>query len=222
MMRSLMSVAAVLTAAGTAAAHPVLQFDVNSFRAQSMNSSGVPAAFGGVSHTGSVAFSAGQGALAGVFIQTAPAGPFNNAGLSSSFSMTGFTGEVELVNGMVTGGNLALALNNGDTYTAQISGVGSVSTFVGGGFTIQALTHGGLFSDAMFGNVNIAEWFNSQGVNGLLGSLLQFNFRPDAQGLASSDMDIFVDAAVIPLPPAAYMGLATMAGVIAVRRLRRG
>ena len=166
-----LSVAAAMALAGTVSANPVLQFDVNSFHAQSMSSAGAPTAFGGVSHTGSVNFSAGNGTLEGVFIQSAPAGPFVNAGLSG-FTMSGFTGRIDLVDGMVTGGNLALSLNSGDTYTAQITpGVGAVSTFIGGGFKIESITHGGLFSDAAFGNVDVSQWFNNQGINGLLGSL---------------------------------------------------
>jgi hypothetical protein len=168
-----------------------------------------------------VNFSAGTGTLEGVFIQTVASGPFMNAGLSG-FTMTGFNGRINLTNGMVTGGDLTLTLNNGDSYTTQItSGVGAVSTFVGGGFKIESLTNGGRFNDATFGNVNAAAWFNNQGLNGLLGSLLQFNFNPTATGLASSDMDIFVNASVIPLPPSAYIGLATLGGIMAVRRLRR-
>jgi hypothetical protein len=201
-----------------ASATPVLQFDVNSFSTQAFNSSNVASPFGGLTHTGSVHFSLGVGVLNGIFIQSTPGGPFNNANWVGS--MTNFTGQVNLNNGQVTGGSITINVASGDSYTCNITpGSGFVSTFVGGGFKIEALTRNGLFSDSMFSNVNVAPWFNAQGANGLPGSFLQFNFNPNANGAASSDMDLFVD--VVPLPPSAWAGLATLAGAIAVCRIRQ-
>lgn len=200
-------------------AAPVLQFDVNSFSTQARNNANANVAFGGLSHTGNVQFSAGSGVLAGIFIQATTPGPFVNAGFAGS-TMTGFSGQVNLNNGQVTGGSITLTISNGDSYTCLIKpNVGAVSSFVGGGFKIEALTTNGLFNDAQFGNVNVNPWFSSQGANGLLGSFLQFNFNPNAQGAATSDMDLFVD--VVPLPPAAWAGLATLAGAMVVRRIRK-
>jgi hypothetical protein len=208
-----------LAVASAAVATPTLQFDLNSFGTQAYNSAGAPSAFGGLSHTGSVQFSLGSGALAGIFIRTVPNGAFTNAGFSGS-TLDSFTGQVNLTNGAVTGGSITVHISNGDSYTTNItSGSGSVSTFVGGGFKIEALTNNGFFNDAQFGNVNVGPWFAAQSGGGLFGSFLQFNFNPNASGAASSDMDLFVD--VVPLPPAAWAGMATIAGVIAVRKLRR-
>jgi hypothetical protein len=213
------AVAAFVASSGAAMAAPVLQFDVNSFSTQARNAANVNSAFGGLSHTGNVQFSAGAGVLAGIFIQAVNPGPFVNANFAGS-TMTGFSGQVNLNNGQVTGGSITLTISNGDSYTCNITpGVGQVTTFVGGGFKIEALTRNGLFNDAQFGNVNVAPWFNNQGGNGLLGSFLQFNFNPNAQGAATSDMDLFVD--VVPLPPAAWAGLATLAGAMVVRRIRK-
>lgn len=212
------AVAGSLMAAAAASATPVLQIDVNSFQAQAVNAGGAPTAFGGLTHTGALQFSIGQGHLVGAFIQSMPFGPFLNAGLAG-VTLTGFSGQVNLVNGLVTGGNITLEISSGDSYTCLISpGSGAVSTYVGGGYKIEALTHGGMFSDSMFGNVDITPWYNAQGIAGLFGSLLEFNFDPDPTGAASSDMDIFVD--VVPLPPAAYAGLGTLAGAVVLRRIR--
>ncbi|MFN0132414.1 MAG: hypothetical protein ACKVW3_07790 [Phycisphaerales bacterium] len=212
---------AMVLAAGTAAnAVPVLQMDINSFTAQARNGAGANVAFGGTTHTGSVAFSmAGSTMLNSIAIQSVQNGPFVNAGFSGS--LFNFTGVVNLVNGAVTGGNLVVSVNSGtDNYSASISnGSGFVSTYVGGGFKIEALTFGGLFSDANFGNVNVSPWFAAQTPNGLLGSFLQFNFAPDATGKATADMDLFVD--VVPLPPAAWAGLTLMGGILGFRRLRK-
>jgi hypothetical protein len=220
-MRIAIGIAAVLAVAGTAAAVPTLQMDLNAFHTQAVNSGGGNTAFGGLSHTGAVQFSVGSGLLAGVYRQDNVAGPFMNQNFAG-FTLSGFTGQINLVNGMVTGGNMLLTLNNGDTFTTAITpGVGAVSTFVGGGFKIEALTRQGFFNDSTFGNVNVTDWFANQGVGGLIGSLLQFNFDPNATGFASSDMDLFIDAQIIPLPPAAWTGLATLIGVVGIRRLRR-
>lgn len=136
-------------------------------------------------------------------------------------TLANFTGVINLNNGMVTGGNISVAAG-GDTYTAQITpNVGSVSPYVGGGFKIEGLTFDGMFSSSTFAGVDVAPWFNAQTIGGLLGSFLQFNFRPDNGGFAYSDIDLFVNAEVVPLPPAGWAGLATLAGVMVAGHLRR-
>ena len=131
-----------------------------------------------------------------------------------------FGGEVDLVHGPVTGGNILIRINNNDQYACNITpGSGAVSNFIGGGFKVEGLSRNGFFNDAQFGNVNVAPWFNAQGLNGLMGSFLQFNFNPNAQGVSNADMDYFVDA--VPLPVGAWAGLATLVGVVVVRRVRR-
>jgi hypothetical protein len=199
-------------------AEPVLQFDVNSIGVQITNSGGANSAFGGLSHNGAVNFSIRPSTiLLEVAVRSSPNGPFVNQAFSGTIS--NFTGSVNLSNGIVTGGSIALAVNgNTDSYTAQIvPNVGRVKTYVGGGFIVQGLTFQGAFTDASFGNVNVAPWFAANG--GLLGSFLQFNFNPDATGAGFSDMDIFVDA--VPLPAAAWAGLCTLAGLATVQWARR-
>jgi hypothetical protein len=216
---SVSALIAVLAAAGTVSASPVLQFDVNQFHVQAYNGAGAASPFGGLTHTGSVHFSDGQGVLNGIFIQTVLNGPFVNAGFAG-FTLTTFSGQINLVNGQITGGNIVIGLNNADSYICDISpNSGNVTNYIGGGFKVEGLTRAGFFNDAQFGNVNVAPWFNAQGVGGLFGSFLQFNFNPNAQGASNADMDYFVD--VVPLPPAAWAGLATLAGVMVARRIRR-
>lgn len=214
-------VSGVLLAAGAASATPILQFDVNQFHFQARNGAGAASPFGGLSHTGSVQFSytANVTVLNGVFVQSVASGPFVNQNFSGS--LANFTGQITLSNGQVTGGNIAISINGGtDTFTTNIQGgVGQVSTFVGGGYKIEGLTAGGLFSDAAFGNVNVTPWFNAQTPSGLLGSFLQFNFDPNSDGSGNADMDLFVD--VVPIPPALYTGMATLGGAMIARRLRR-
>jgi hypothetical protein len=211
----------VLLAAAAATATPTLQLDVNGFQIQAVDGAGASTAFGGLTHTGALKFSFTQNVteLQAVLAQTVPAGPFVNQGFSGT--LANFSGQVNLVNGQVTGGSIVVSVNGGaDTYQTNImSWSGQVASYVGGGYKIEGLTSGGAFSDSMFGNVDVSPWFAVQGGGGLLGSFLEFNFDPDAQGAGYSDMDLFVE--VVPLPPAVLTGMATLGGIVAVRRIRR-
>src|SRR5678816_1652433 len=155
MKKLLTGAALVLSAGAVASATPVLQFDVNSFGAQATNSGGTNTPFGGVTHTGSVKFSLGNGFLGGIFIQSVANGPFASAGFAG-FTLSNFSGQVDLVNGQVTGGSMLIKISNNDQYTCNITpGSGFVSTFVGGGFKIEALTKQSFFNDGVYGNVNV-------------------------------------------------------------------
>lgn len=214
------AVATVLAAGTAASADMVLHMDINNIRSQSTNASGANAPFGGLSHTGAVNFSFQSSItqLAGMDIQTDNAPPVDQ---HMSGVLTNFTGSIQLSNGMVTGGSINVTAG-GDSYTAQITpNVGAVSPFVGGGFKIEGLTFNGQFSGGSFAGVDVTPWFNSQTLGGLLGSFLQFNFRPDNDGFAYSDIDLFVNAQVVPLPPAGWAGLATLAGVMVGGYIRR-
>ena len=215
MKKTLLAAAAlVLSAGAVATATPTLQFDVNGFNAQASGTVNT-------SFTGSITISKGAGLLNDVAIRSVANGPFVSQG-TGGFPLGAFSGVINFVNGLVTGGNIVLQNTNNpiDAYTCNITpSSGSITTFVGGGFKIEALTRNGLFSDASFGSINVSPWFNIQGAQGLPGSFLQFNFSPNANNFATSDMDLFCD--VVPLPAAVWGGLATLGGVIAVRRLRR-
>jgi hypothetical protein len=223
-MRKVLGAAvATVLAAGTAASAEMtmtLQLDINGIAVQAQSAAGQNSAFGGLSHTGSLNFDFAQGVthLLGMFSQTNFNAPVN---LGFNGQLTGFSGIINLSNGQVAGDNLSVTVNGTDTYTAQITpGVGAVSHFVGGGYKVQGLTFDGMFSSSMFGNVDISPWFNMQTVQGgLPGSFLSFNFNPNASGAAFADMDVFVE--VIPLPPAAWTGLATLAGVMFAGYMKR-
>jgi hypothetical protein len=200
-----MGIAAALATAATAVASPVLHIDVNSINAQSQVS-GVNAAFGGLNATGSVVFSANGGSVVALESLPAIGGAATPLGLTSP--LTNFSGQINLANGVVTGGTMRVDVASGDFYQTSITpNSGSVGTFVGGGYTIQGLTFNGQFQDALFGNVNIAQWFGQT----LGGSFLQFNFNPNANGSSAADVDIYVQA--VPLPSAALAGLSTLAGL---------
>jgi hypothetical protein len=203
------SVAAVLGCVSAASASMTLQMDLNALGLQVRDAGGAPVAFGGLSHTGSVELSQGAfGYMAGIYVD----------GVNQNFvgSLTAMSGTIELLNGNVTGGSLTVTVNGADTYTADISNVGNVSSYVGGGYILQGLTVNGAFSSAMYGNVNVAPW----NTGGLMGSFLKFNFNPDAGGSGYADIDLFVN--VIPLPPGVYMGAALIGGMVLIRRVRAG
>ena len=215
------AVATVLAAGAAANAAMTLQFDVNGIRVTTTGSSGAPSAFGGLTHTGSVNFSFASNVTRLVDIAVS-----NGGGVPQSQgfngTLTNFTGNVNMSGGQVTGGSITISIAGGDSYTAQIvSNVGAVSNYIGGGYKIEGLTFNGQFTDATFGNVDVAPWFNAQTLGGLLGSFLQFNFNPNASGESFADMDIFVNSEVIPLPPAAWTGLATLSGLMFAGYVRR-
>jgi hypothetical protein len=207
------ALAGVLCASATALANPVLQMDLNGFNAQA-TTGGNPSSFGGVTHTGAVVLTQGTGVLHAIAVSAGPSQPFIDQGFSGT--LTGLTGQIDMVNGQVMGGSLTVSINGGaDTYTTSIAAAGYVTPYIGGGYKIEGLLIGGTFSDSQFGNVGVAPWT----LGSLSGSFLQFNFTPDANGAASADMDLFVQ--VVPLPPSALSGLATMAGLAFAVRLKR-
>jgi len=222
MVRAAVCIVGALLGGGIAWAGPILQFDLNGVSAQALNASGQASAFGGLSHTGRVKFSAGLGSLAGMFSQAAMGSASANLNFNTgAFSVSSFNGEIVLNQGKVTGGSLTLTISNGDSYTCQLVGAsGQVSKFVGGGYKIEGLTKSGFFSDAQFGNVAVQQWFNAQGAAGLWGSFLQFQFNPNVLGASTADLDWFVD--VVPLPTAAWAGMVGLGLVAARRRLRKG
>ena len=214
------AVGTVLAAGSAAWAAPVFHFDINGITVQATTAGSGTSAFGGLSHTGSLIFGFQPGAshIEGIDIQETIGGAPQHQNFTGS--LTNFTGTVNLVDGHVTGGNFTVTAG-GDTYSADVvPNVGAVSNYVGGGFKLEGLTFNGHFSDNTFGNIDVSQWFNVQNqLNGLIGSFLQFNWQPNANGFSNADMDIFVD--VVPLPPAAWTGLATLAGIGLTGYIRR-
>ncbi len=213
---------AIIASAGitaAAVASPTLQLDLNALAIQVKDANGNNSAFGGTGHSGKVMLDKGSfGVLFAVGLQSIPNGPFVNQGFSGT--LFDVDGEILLSGGNVVGGFLDIFVDGGaDSYTCKIvNGQGSVKpSLIGGGFTIDGLTFEGKFSGPFFSNVDVSQFFNAQGVGGLPGSFLQFNFDPNASGAGFADIDAFV---TVPLPPAAWAGLATLAGVMAFRRLR--
>jgi MYXO-CTERM domain-containing protein len=217
-------IAAAVTMMGLAApcalGQRTMQFDVNGLDFQARNSAGAPAPFGGVTHTGSFVLNdvIPPSLLVDLAIRAAPGAPFL---AQPSQNMTDFTMVINLSSGNVTGGTLSIDINGGpsgggDRYSASLSAAGGVEPFVGGGFMIEGLSTTGMFSDALFGPIDIADFVEAEGGAGLNGSFLAFRINPDATGAGNADIDAFVTA---PTPGAAVcLGLG---GLVALRRRRR-
>lgn len=204
-------------------AQRVMQLDLNNLGYMSLNAAGGQAPFGGVTHTGSfwmmdtlpitqlvdIAMNTGGGPFA-----SQPGGPWN---------LTDAEIRVDLLNGQVTGGIIRVDINGGpsvggDRYSASIAPVGHVSTFVGGGFLLEALSVGGTFSDASFGPVGVADFFASQGTPPFLqGSFLTFKINPDANGAGFADTDMWISS--VPTPGTLACGF--LAAAVMCRRRRR-
>jgi len=196
--------AALMCAQSGLAQTRVMQFDMNNLAFQARNGQGAPAAFGGLSHTGSIVFSEQlpTSELVSVLMR-AGAGPFvPQPGTPWALSTSTLT--ITLNNGVVTGGSMNLEIDGGpslggDSYSASINPGGTVNTFVGGGFTIEGLASDGLFSDTSFGPVGVADFVSAQtGAPFLNGSFLAFRIQPNANGAGYADIDAFVSN--IPAP----------------------
>lgn len=208
----------------------VLQFDVNAITAQAYagpNGSGGTSAFGGQwtgvpgqGHTGSIVLATGtNSALADLLINGI------SQSITPTWSLGSFSGTINLVDGVVTGGGFSLSATDGsstDTYSAVILGGSGIVTGVGGTppnqtapFSISGLTFAGTFSSNSFAGVDVSQWFAYSGA--LPGNFFNFDYTPQSNGLDDSvDIDIFV---AIPLPSAGLMGLAGL-GLLGVRRRR--
>lgn len=213
------AIAASSMVAASASAQATVAFDINNFDYQFFDSSGA-AGFGGTEHDGRVEWS----------FRTAPPtviadartgeqgrfGPLDPASLGQD--LKDFTGSLDITGGDITSGSFTVTLANDDTYTAQLSG-GSIQELTVGGWTLDGLTFDGAFSDDQFGDIDVSEFFAIQGSPGMLpGSFFKFRFEPDASASGTADMEVYV---LVPLPPAAYAGMATLAGVMGISYLRR-
>jgi hypothetical protein len=208
-----LAAAAVIALAGTtASAQRSIQFDLNYLPFQVVDDNGNNAPFGGVNHTGSIIYDVDAGSLfAGVFIKDPP-NPYQK---QNSFSET--LGDVDIIidllNGVPTGGSVLVELDNGDSFTADITGGAKVEPFVGGGWKVDVLTSNGGFSDADWGGVPVADFFAAG--NTLAGSFLAFKINPEADGSGEGDIDLFH---TVPAPGS--IACIALAGLVALRRRR--
>lgn len=205
-MKTAIVCAGLLTAAGSVAVaqEETLQLDLNQLAYQVFDIQGMPSSFDGETHTGAVTLWAdGPSALLKVLIREAPGLPFVNQ-TSYSGDLTGLAITLELDNGAVVGGDVSIEIDDGpgsggDLYTAFVlDGAGSVKATAIGGYTIDALTFEGAFSDDNFGGVDILPWYVAQASQvALEGSLYQFNFDPSPTGEGHADIDMFT---TVPTP----------------------
>lgn len=215
------AIAASSMIAASASAQATLAFDINNFNYQFFDSSGA-AGFGGDEHDGRVEWSYRTDPP--TVIADARTGSEGRFGLLEPAdlgqSLKNFTGNLEFTSGNVSGGSFTVTLDNDDTYTAQLNGAsGSIQELTIGGWTLDGLTFDGEFNDEFFGDINVSELFAQSGApDGLPGAFFKFRFEPDASASGTADMEVYV---LVPLPPAAYAGLATLAGVMGVSYLRR-
>lgn len=195
--------AALLASCGVANAATEVAIDINSLTAQ-FNGVGPF----GVTSTGAIVLTVDTNSvLAGVEIDGTTQAILANA-------LSGFSGQIDLVGGVVTGGFINITTVDGGYGAAVVGGTGVVSVQAGQGFKIDGLTFNGLFGSATFAGVDVSEWLGTP----RKGSFLTFKFRPDENGTDSdSDIDL---AVLVPMPMAAGMGAAGLLALGAIRRRR--
>lgn len=215
------ALAASACMAATASAQLVLAFDINGFDYRFSDPGGTTG-FSGVGHTGAVDWSYHTDPA--TVIADTRMGEDGRFGelfeVALGQDLAGFEGNINLSSGDVAGGSFTVTLDNGDTYTAQVDpGSGELKKLDVGGYTLDALTFNGAFSDDTFGDIDVSEFFRIQGEPGqLIGSLFQFRFDADIAPEGTGDMEVYV---LVPLPPSAYAGIATLAGVMGLTYIRR-
>jgi len=117
-----------------------------------------------------------------------------------------FMGQIDFVNGDVTGGWFDVVVEETDltqvSYSATIQGgIGDVSFQAGQGFNVDGLTFDGMFSHDVFMGVDVTDWTEDQPLNG---SFLKFQFEPvtmkRGEGTIDQDSDTDIDIFVIEEP----------------------
>jgi hypothetical protein len=212
----LLAIAGVASAAAPAAAQVrMLQLDINALAFQAQNAAGAPAPFGGLTHTGTLVLQDDlpTSVLNDIAIQSGGSGPFLPQSFTGSLGTTLVT--INLSNGNVTGGSMSVNVGS-DSYSANFNAVGSVALFVGGGFQIEGLSSGGMFSGPSFAGVAIPDFFANQVGGGLPGAYLNFRIQPNTSGAGFADLDVFVSN--IPAPGALL--LLALGGITALHRRR--
>lgn len=217
---SFITAAAVIAVAGvqTASAQLTLGLDVNDFE-YSFTDAGGASGFGGENHTGTMEWSLSGDAAAEPRVVDARMGDEGPFGMlhpvSLGAGLSGFDATVELDSGRVSGGTLTILLDNGDSYTTDFA-KGRLVSLGRAGYTLDALTLEGEFSDDQFGAIDVSEF---TALDTLPGWALAFRFNPSAsEASGTADAEVFV---MVPLPPAALAGLGTLAGVMGLTVARR-
>ncbi len=220
-MKSFVSIAGIaglaLAATSAVAQERTLQMDINNLAFQARDGAGAPSAFGGLTHSGSLVLQDDlpTSLLNDIAIRTGgPGNPFIPQAVAGTLGDVMIV--INLASGNVTGGSMMIHTGS-DMYSANIAAGGSVSSFVGGGFKIEALSAGGMFSGPTYAGVGIADFFAAQGGGGLPGSFLNFRIIPDGTGAGHSDIDLFVTN----IPSPGSLALLGMGAVVAIRRRRR-
>lgn len=117
-----------------------------------------------------------------------------------------FDGQIEFVNGDVTGGWFDVVVEETDmsmsTYSATIEpGAGDIDFQAGQGFNVDGLTFEGTFSQDVFLGVDVLDWTEDQPN---AGSFLKFQFEPitvvRGEGTIDQDSETDIDIFVIETP----------------------
>lgn len=201
---AILAAAAVLGATSAATAVPLELFiDINTLKATWAGDGGQ--AFG-LTASGTLTLTTNTSStLAGVRI--------DGVAQTVTSTLSGFTGTITISGGNVTGGSFSTTNADATNYGASIKpNSGSVSSQASQGFSIDGLTFNGLFGSASYAGVNVTPWFLSQPDNG---SFLNFAYNGNAVD-NNVDVDLYV---LVPMPAAAGLGLAGLAG-LGIRRRR--
>jgi len=207
--------AALSLAGGVVRADTVteLDFDVNTISIQAKSGLGQNI-FTGVNHTGELILSSGA-------LSTLAVGVDGVYQPNLSASHMSLSGDVFLVNGILDHGTVTLnATDLSDSYVFDVQSgsgalhkIGSKNSYLLSGTTIN-----GLLNHDSFGGMDVQLWHDQQP---LMGSFVQFFFRPNATGFdGATSLDVCAYATV-PLPQAVWGGAVLLAVLAGVKFLKR-
>lgn len=219
MFRTMLAAASAVAWGGSvASAQLTLAIDVQGIDYQFRDAGG-NAAFGGVTHTGTLEWSGAAAQTADTRIGSD--GRFGVlAPVTQSVPLRDFTGELTFSGGLLVGGFVSMTLDNAEEhqYTTWIKpGTGSLTASNNMGYSVDGLTLNGAFSSAAWGDLDVTPWYDAQGGGALPGAFFQFRFWPNPQAAGNADIETYV---MVPLPAAGWAGFAMLGGV-GVSHLRR-
>jgi hypothetical protein len=210
-----------------------LHMDINSVTISAFDSTGTtPVAFTGDAFTGQLQFGTNPDSTLATDIDGNPADGFTG-------EITGFTGDLQLTAGALTGGTVTVSVADGaatDSYTYNVvGGSGAVSrspsapVFNQLGYELAGDTNGGTFANSDFGGINVQTWVNDEPLSG---DFFQFHYRPNGQGTdQGGDVELYVNGLspaggptpTVALPMAASGGMLgfTVLGFFQWMRARR-
>lgn len=207
----------------------LMKFDIKGVTVESyleVGADSYQAGFGGSDHTGYLLFSHDINTTAHLFQDGHKLNDFTNAALND---LVRLSGRIDLDDGVVTSGWLDVGLKTNNVFETykfelvpNVGMLSSITVMMGELYALTGVTRNGVFSSATYGGANL----DGYKLAGLDGVFLNFGFMPSSGGVDHNAILEFgalmpLETAVVPLPAAAWGGLALMGALLSFRLKRQ-